>query len=66
MIAGNFNNLQPGLRDDWQEVEGNWVLKPASGPAQAVVHFVGGEITGLLTCTCIDCLQSELHPCILP
>ena len=41
MIAGNFDNLQPGLRGDWQEVQGNWVLRPLTGPPKAVVHFLG-------------------------
>ena len=41
MIAGNFDNLQPGLRGDWQEVQGNWVLRPLAGPPKAVVHFLG-------------------------
>eukprot|EP00891_Asterochloris_glomerata_P001003 jgi/Astpho2/1003/e_gw1.00016.119.1_t len=46
MIAGNFDNLQPGLRGDWQEVQGNWVLRPLAGPPKAVVHFLGGAFVG--------------------
>ena len=46
MIASNFNNVQPGLRGDWMEVEGNWILRPLRGPATAVVHFLGGAFVG--------------------
>ncbi len=46
MIASNFNNVQPGLRGDWMEVEGNWILRPLQGAATAVVHFLGGAFVG--------------------
>ncbi len=46
MIASNFNNVQPGLRGDWTEVEGNWILRPLQGAATAVVHFLGGAFVG--------------------
>ena len=46
MIASNFNNVQPGLRGDWLEIEGNWVLRPAQGRATSVVHFLGGAFVG--------------------
>lgn len=46
MIASNFNNIQPGLRGDWTEVEGNWILRPLQGAATAVVHFLGGAFVG--------------------
>ena len=46
MIASNFNNVQPGLRDDWTEVQGNWVLRPPNRRATAVVHFLGGAFVG--------------------
>lgn len=46
MIASNFNNVQPGLRGDWTEVEGNWILRPLQGAAIAVVHFLGGAFVG--------------------
>lgn len=46
MIASNFNNVQPGLRGDWIEIEGNWVLRPLEGPTTSVVHFLGGAFVG--------------------
>ena len=46
MIASNFNNVQPGLRGDWIEIEGNWVLRPLKGSATSVVHFLGGAFVG--------------------
>lgn len=46
MIASNFNNVQPGLRGDWIEIEGNWVLRPLDGSATSVVHFLGGAFVG--------------------
>ena len=46
MIATTFNNVQPGLRTDWTEVEGNWLLRPLQGSATAVVHFLGGAFVG--------------------
>lgn len=46
MIASNFNNVQPGLRGDWVEIEGNWVLRPLDGSATSVVHFLGGAFVG--------------------
>lgn len=46
MIASNFNNVQPGLRGDWTEIEGNWVLRPLEGSATSVVHFLGGAFVG--------------------
>lgn len=46
MIASNFNNVQPGLRDDWTEVQGNWVLRPCNRKPTSVVHFLGGAFVG--------------------
>eukprot|EP00775_Hariotina_reticulata_P008585 gene8585-8767_t len=44
LLARQFSGSSgSGLRDDWQEVEGNWVLRPPAGVApEAVVHFLGG------------------------
>uniref|UniRef100_A0A061S4V8 Uncharacterized protein n=1 Tax=Tetraselmis sp. GSL018 TaxID=582737 RepID=A0A061S4V8_9CHLO len=38
----------PGNRDDWEEVEGCWVLRPpvSRGKPQAIVHFIGGAFVG--------------------
>ena len=46
MIASNFNNVQPGLRGDWIEIEGNWILRSLQGRATSVVHFLGGAFVG--------------------
>lgn len=43
-VASTFK--QPGGRDDWQQVEGAWVLYPRHGQPKAVVHFVGGAFVG--------------------
>lgn len=31
LLARSFGGNQPGQRDDWVEVEGNWVLRPPGG-----------------------------------
>lgn len=47
LLARSFGGNRPGQRDDWQEVEGNWVLRPPAGvAAEAVVHFLGGAFVG--------------------
>lgn len=28
LLERSFGGSRPGQRDDWQEVEGNWVLRP--------------------------------------
>ena len=37
-----------GLRGDWVEIEGSWVLRPpmSAAPARAVIHFLGGAFLG--------------------
>ena len=45
-IATTFQR-PPGGRDDWQELEGCWVLRPPNGvPASSVVYFLGGAFVG--------------------
>ena len=47
MVSSVWNNPLPGYRNDWQEIEGCWVLRPPLGqPIQAVVHFVGAPFVG--------------------
>ena len=45
-IATTFQQ-PPGGRDDWQEMEGCWVLRPPNGlAASSVVYFLGGAFVG--------------------
>ena len=45
-IASTFQQ-PPGGRDDWQEMEGCWVLRPPNGlAASSVVYFLGGAFVG--------------------
>jgi hypothetical protein len=47
VLARSFGGNRPGQRDDWQEVEGNWVLRPPQGVrTEAAVHFLGGAFVG--------------------
>jgi hypothetical protein len=47
VVSSVWNNPLPGYRNDWQEIEGCWVLRPPVGqPIHAVVHFIGGSFVG--------------------
>ncbi|WIA35548.1 hypothetical protein OEZ86_003973 [Tetradesmus obliquus] len=47
LLARQFSSSRPGERNDWQELEGCWVLRPPAGTApEAVVHFLGGAFVG--------------------
>lgn len=35
-----------GSSQDWDEIEGAWVLKPKTSKPKLVVHFVGGVFVG--------------------
>ncbi|KAM6570256.1 hypothetical protein CsatB_018241 [Cannabis sativa] len=45
-VKQSQQNSWGGLRNDWTEVEGAWVLKPKGIPPKCVVHFVGGIFVG--------------------
>uniref|UniRef100_A0A383W0Y9 Uncharacterized protein n=1 Tax=Tetradesmus obliquus TaxID=3088 RepID=A0A383W0Y9_TETOB len=47
LLARQFSSSRPGERNDWQELEGCWVLRPPAGTApEAVAHFLGGAFVG--------------------
>jgi acetyl esterase/lipase len=42
-----FNLESVGLAGDWEEMEGNFILRPPPEvPARAVIHFLGGAFVG--------------------
>lgn len=43
-IVATFGAGGPG--GNWEEVEGCWVLFPATGKPTALVHFIGGAFVG--------------------
>ena len=43
-----LNDKSKGLVGKWEELEGNYILKPSvdTGPPRALLHFLGGAIVG--------------------
>lgn len=48
LVIDSFGSARPGMRLDWNQVEGCWVLRPpaAAGPPKAVAHFLGSAFVG--------------------